>query len=338
MGDHMLVAALPDSILFQPGFLLEPLDWVFTAFAGTILKDRHLLIDLCSINTPRVHLLAIGALHAPKPVSSSFIRYLMREPPQAVMRTLGLSWPIGFSAVLNKLPNHALEPDLYRHLLGLLNHPMAAKLLHHRKNISASLVRGLASLSDELRTWPIISLFAGDANMENLTTGLEALAERSDMPFADLVTLLASHRQKAQVVACIGNLVERLPLPDMLPPVRIGGFRRLDQPSELRSYGRAWSNCLAEYTLAVEDGTSAIYLNDSERPQAVAMVTRCGRFGWHLDDIRARRTLSSSRPFRQTPRVVRRRRIGLARDLTAIRSILLHYRWSVSRVSLKRTN
>ena len=71
-----------------------------------------------------------------------------------------------------------------------------------------------------------------------------------------------------------------MPLPDTLPPVEIGGFRRLDTVAEIRELAKHWQNCLADYLFNVNDGTSAIYLSDER--QAACFVSRHGRIGWFL--------------------------------------------------------
>jgi hypothetical protein len=76
------------------------------------------------------------------------------------------------------------------------------------------------------------------------------------------------------------ELVEGLPLPDTLPPIEIGGFRRLDAVAEIRDLAKNWQNCLADCLFNVNEGTSAIYLSD--HLQAVCFLCRHGRMGWFL--------------------------------------------------------
>src|SRR5450759_4988325 len=80
--------------------------------------------------------------------------------------------------------------------------------------------------------------------------------------------------------AKITQLVDGLPLPGTLPPVEIGGFRRLDAVAEIRDIAKDWQNCLADCLFNVNEGTSAIYL--SNHRQAVCFLCRYGRMGWFL--------------------------------------------------------
>ncbi|MGC1776701.1 MAG: hypothetical protein WBB34_02060 [Xanthobacteraceae bacterium] len=87
-------------------------------------------------------------------------------------------------------------------------------------------------------------------------------------------------------MAKIADLAESLPLPDRLPGLQIGSFRRIDAAVEIRSLAKAWCNCLAGYLHAINDGTNLIYLStDSEQPGA-ALLVRAQRLGWALAEIK----------------------------------------------------
>ena len=319
--------ARPSPLLFHPGFLLEPLGWVLAALAQPIADDPSLLVDLCSINKPRLHLLALGALRVPKPVTPSFVRLMSRETPQEVMRHLGLAWPIGFSGVLQKLPDHVIEARLYPQLLNLLAEPTAAKFLAHRPEIDERLIRGLATLPAPLRIWPALSLFADAAPMEHLTRGLEALARRAGMPLERLVEMLAACHQPAQIVAAILGLVERLPLPDTLPPRQVGPFQRIDAPDDIRAIAKAWVNCLAAHIHNVAEGRVAIYLNDRERPHAAALIARYGRLGWLVEEIKGPANIEiEPSALTRYHHLFASRGVGSSDDLTSIRALMLEYR------------
>jgi hypothetical protein len=109
---------------------------------------------------------------------------------------------------------------------------------------------------------------------------LRFLASRLDVPFDELANQVGALNQPGQVAAKIRQLVDSLPLPDTLPPAEIGTFRRIDCIAEVRELAKKWQNCLAEYVLNINDGTSAVYL--SERLQAVCFLVRQGRIGWLL--------------------------------------------------------
>jgi hypothetical protein len=315
-------------VLFHPGFLLKPLGWVLAAFAQPIADDPSLLIDLCSINKPRLHLLAIGALHAPKPIQPPLVPLLIRETPQEAMRRLGLSWPIGFSGVLHKLPDHVIEANLYRDLLNLLAEPAVAKFLAHRGEIDERIIRSLAALPTPLRNQPVFSLFADAAPMEHFARELQALAKQARMPFKGLVKTLAACRQRTQIIAAILNIVERLPLPDALPPRQVGPFQRVDHPDDIRALAKAWVNCLATYIHGVADGRTAIYLNDRKRPYAAALIGRHGRLGWLVEDIKGPANIEiEPGALAHYHRLFASQGVGSSEDLATIRTLMLEHRF-----------
>ena len=110
--------------------------------------------------------------------------------------------------------------------------------------------------------------------------GLRVLASRAGLRFDTLAHQIGALDQSDQIAATIRQVVDRLPLPATLPPVEIGGFRRLDTVAEIRDLAKNCRNCLAGYLFSVNDGTSAIYL--SEQLEAVCSVGRHGRMGWFL--------------------------------------------------------
>src|ERR1039458_5576617 len=125
-----------------------------------------------------------------------------------------------------------------------------------------------------------MSMFNPFSTMFLFVDGLRFLASRMGLPFESLANQIGALDQPEQVIAKITQLVDDLPLPDTLPPVEIGGFRRLDAVAEIRDLAKNWQNCLADCLFNVNDGTSAIYLSDHR--QAVCFLCRYGRMGWFL--------------------------------------------------------
>jgi hypothetical protein len=125
-----------------------------------------------------------------------------------------------------------------------------------------------------------MSMFSPFSRMLLFVDGLRFLASRTGLPFESLANQIGALDQPDQVAARITQLVNGLPLPDTLPPIEIGGFRRLDAVAEIRDLAKNWQNCLADCLFNVNDGTSAIYLSDHR--QAVCFLCRHGRMGWFL--------------------------------------------------------
>jgi hypothetical protein len=136
---------------------------------------------------------------------------------------------------------------------------------------------------------------------------LRFLASRLDVPFDELANQVGALNQPGQVAAKIRQLVDSLPLPDTLPPAEIGTFRRIDCIAEVRELAKKWQNCLAEYVLNINDGTSAVYL--SERLQAVCFLVRQGRIGWLLLQTKGPKNIDiePDRPRGNSGRLRRRR-------------------------------
>jgi hypothetical protein len=77
-------------------------------------------------------------------------------------------------------------------------------------------------------------------------------------------------------------LVSELPLPQTLPPKKIGIARRIDATADIRALAKRFKNCLATYPGQIDAGACAIYLWDDPAEPAVCLVTRHGRLGWCL--------------------------------------------------------
>jgi hypothetical protein len=77
-----------------------------------------------------------------------------------------------------------------------------------------------------------------------------------------------------------------LPLPDALPPACVHCAERIDSGCQLRTLGKEWGNCLGSYVWNVDNGQCAIYLWREVNFQAACHVTRSGRLGWFLEDVK----------------------------------------------------
>ena len=153
--------------------------------------------------------------------------------------------------------------------------------------------------------------------------GLQLLANRSGLAFEAIAKRIVSLDQPAQIVAQIRSLIDRLPLPDSLPPSQIDGFRRIDCPNEIRALAKKWQNCLADCVYGINEGTYAVYLSDQWN--LVCLVCRYDRMGWFLAQCKGPKNTDVERGRLSQVRVAFAR-IGIVpvAKCEAIRNILLH--------------
>ncbi|MBM3486754.1 MAG: hypothetical protein FJX67_08990 [Alphaproteobacteria bacterium] len=175
-----------------------------------------------------------------------------------------------------------LQPENYRRLVDLLDDRASAKLLYHARQINDDTIETLHGLPPAVRTPALLTLTSAPWSCKYLSQGLRMIASRGAAPsFEALIDDLAQYRQPAQLLARLGQLVERIPLPPCYPPEQVGRGRRLDDPEAIRSLAKRWKNCLAAYVDGVNSGRCAVYLWTDE-PDAVCIVSREGRLGWFL--------------------------------------------------------
>ena len=181
-----------------------------------------------------------------------------------------------------------MPAESYRQLIELLIEPQTAKLLHHLREttISDSTIRLLSEVPAPLRS-VVVALVKFIHRLDHLADGLRLVAARGAAPsFNALVADLAARSQPAQFVARMKQLVAALPLPEMLPPTQIGKARRLDRTEDVRILAKRWKNCLATYGYQIDAGACAIYLWDEADAPAIYQVTRQGRLGWFLGEVK----------------------------------------------------
>ena len=264
----------------RPGFLLEPLGWVQDRLIKAIEIEPKLIELLFALDQFRMHLMALALAHMTGEVTPDLALMLLQEPKDAILNLSVGHRPVGIDRVLSHLPPKVLTAESYRKLTDLLLVSAAAKFLHHSTSITEQIITGLHRLPAALRSVAIMSMFNPFSTMFFFVDGLRFLASRTGLPFESLANQIGALDQPEQVVAKITQLVDDLPLPDTLPPVEIGEFRRLDAIAEIRDLAKNWQNCLADCLFNVNDGTSAIYLSDHR--QTVCFLCRYGRMGWFL--------------------------------------------------------
>lgn len=268
-------------------FLLEPLGWVKDHLGPTLHHDADVLGALFRLDKPRMHLLALVLAHSNDDASPGVICKLLTASSDELLALVQAHKIAGLGRILLTLPNIVLAAEDYRALLTLLRDGAISRYLHHADVIDAAIIRALHNLPEKLRTRAVLPLMKQVDGMERFTEGLRFLSERSGSTLIAVVNHLTTLGQPEQIAASIRRLVDSLPLPDIAPAVQIGTFRRVDAPREIRSVAKDWHNCLADCVFGVDDGSSAIYI--SEQLKVICLVTRHGRMGWFLHQVRGPR-------------------------------------------------
>ena len=195
--------------------------------------------------------------------------------------------PSGIKRVLDHLPAEVLAPENYRKLVELLAQHKTAKFLHHAEFIDDRTIENLHGLPPPLRNPCMLRALEHRDRDNGFSDGLRLLVSRGAASnFDTLVRELASASQPEQIYAKISELVEVLPLPDALPPTRVGIAHRLDQPTAIRSLATNWHNCIVRYLDDINAGTCAVYFWEDSNLQAACLVRRYGRLGWFLEEAK----------------------------------------------------
>ena len=285
---HHIATLSPAEETFRPGFLMAPLGWLTQRLAAAHKGDPELLSAVFQLDAYRMHALGLGFAHCdPEGLSPSAVKALAHGPSQSALKQILGCWPQGLDRVLRALPDTSvLAPESYRALLAVLDDKASAAHLHHCRAITERLIVALAALPRPLRRPAIFKLFDDIEGMDRFVAGLHFLCDRAGVVLERFVDELGALHQIEQVRAKITAVAERLPLPDRLPCPRLGAFRRIDDPAQIRSLARSWQNCLGEYLHEVNEGTSLIYHACDEASPAAAVVARANRLGWAVADIR----------------------------------------------------
>ena len=175
-------------------------------------------------------------------------------------------------------------------LIQLLDDPASASVLHHASKIDDLAIQVLSELPQSLRRALPLALPDWPRKLNGFAQSLQFLvSRRADPSFDDLVAQLATVTAWPRLTAMIEFWIEKLPLPETIPPARIANARRLDNGGEVCSLARTWRNCLASYASAIDAGHCAVYLwQDAARP-AACLTRRHGRLGWFLDEVKGPR-------------------------------------------------
>jgi hypothetical protein len=273
-----------------PGFLLTPFGWAALPLALVVSAYPSLLVDLFGVTRERMHLIALALAHVEPPSSFETASLLIRGSTREVLQRVLGRWPMGIKRALKHLPPQVLQRQNYHRLVDLLDDADSAKVLHHAAKIDDLAVQVLAELPPPLRRPLPLALSDWPRKLNGFAQSLEFLVARGmNGSFDDLVAQLATVTARPQLRAMVRGWVESLPLPETIPPARIGNARRLDNSKELRSLARTWRNCLDSYTEDIDAGSCAVYLWDDADSSAACLVRRHGRLGWFLDEVKGPR-------------------------------------------------
>jgi len=279
----------PASRPFTSGFLFSPIGWLKDWAEAAIAEEPALLVDLCAITHSRMHLIALALSHLEIAQQCDMAPLLLRGRARDILdRALGCR-PRGLKRALSNLSADVLSPEGYRRLVSLLDDPIASKYLAHATFIDDDDLQTLGSIPIALR--PAIIPSGQASPRGRIADGLHFLVMRGAAPdFETLVDELRTCRQPGQLSARIKAMIDNFPLPEALPPARIGQALRLDNRAELCALARKWRNCIERlYLESVDEGRCAIYLWDDPQHPAVCAVERHGRIGWFLTEARGPR-------------------------------------------------
>ncbi|MCS3731372.1 hypothetical protein [Bradyrhizobium betae] len=274
------------SIGKPPSFLLEPFKWAIPNVIAMLRAQPSYLTDLIHLSQARMHLIGIALAHLEAIPHASLIEILFRGSAGMILDGSVGQRPHGLKRAVRLMPAFMMKAESYRTLIKLLSEPQAAQLLHHASEIRDSTIKTMNDVPPLLRA-ALLSLHENIGDMSSFSEGLRCIALRGgDMTFDQLVSELARARQPSQLLAKLRSIIDKLPLPDVLPPAHVQHAKRIDSGRQLRDLGKKWGNCLGNYAWNVENGQCAIYLWQRAGVQAACSVARSGRLGWFLDEVK----------------------------------------------------
>lgn len=269
-----------------PGFLLEPFKWAVPSLIAILQDWPEYLSDLVHLSRTRMHLIGTALAHIEGAPTSELTKILFRGSAETILDASVGHRPSGLKRAVSVMPNFLMEAESYRGLVSLLAEPDAAGLIYHTFEIRDSTIRAMNDVPAPLRR-VVFSMHESIGDMSSFSKGLRCISIRSGkLSFDQLVSELARARQPNQLLAKLKSIVESLPLPEALPPVRVQHAQRIDSGRQLRALGKKWGNCLESYVWNVEHGQCAIYLWRDPALQAACSVTRSGRLGWFVDEVK----------------------------------------------------
>lgn len=283
------ITAVEAATRYTPGHLLAPFGWAADALGAMVEAEPTLLFHLFELDLARMHLIALALAHLNE-VPPDIGVFLVNGSVRTITERILGRCPTGIKRALGALPSSVLAPENYRRLVELLADPNTAKLLHHAESIGESTIKTLHNLPAPLRHQSLLCELKYNDTADGFSDGLRLLVSRgAASSFDALVRELASATRSGQFLPKLEHLVESLPLPNALPPVRVGKASRLDQAAAIRSLAKSWHNCLANYVTDINAGKYAVYIWQDSSAPAACLVRRHGRLGWFLDQVKGPR-------------------------------------------------
>ncbi len=281
----------------EAGYLLTPFAWVRRDIAPLLAREPRLAAHLFTLDRPRMHLVAFALAHVKGVVTPSLAGSVLSASRRAVLSAVLGTPPPGLRGVFDRLPPRVMPRESYVRLARLFADAGAAKLLAHAEAVDERFIDLLFALPPGLRCPAIARLHDCCPTLDGLPQGLAFLASRGPVKDLDaFARQLGRCRNPRAFATIVRNVAEALPLPDTLPPQRIGAATRIDDPRQIRNLARRWRNCLAGYVDGIDGGECAFYLWQSNDVQAGCLVRRRGRLGWFLDEIKGPRNREPSSP------------------------------------------
>ena len=285
--DGPSTVALTQTKALVPGYLLTPFGWAAKPLAAIVQSEPELLRYMFELDRLRMHVIALALAHLDDNPTPHFAPILFRASFREVLHRVVGQAHVGIKGVLRRLPSAVLSRQGYLRLIELLDDPVCAKALHHLegREITDSVVSILYEAPAVLR--PVLAellrVIKSTEKLDHLPDGLRWLVWRgAAASFDALIADLAAQTQPGQFVARLRKLVSELPLPQTLPPKKIGKARRVDATADIYALAKRFKNCLESYTTGVAAGACAIFQWDDPAEPAVCLVTRYGRLGWCL--------------------------------------------------------
>jgi len=188
------------------------------------------------------------------------------------------------------MPARVMPRQSYVRLSGLFAEARSAKLLSHTGDINEELIDLLFALPPALHSAALLRLRRRCHTLDGLAEGLGFLAARGAVADLDVFARqLGRCRSPREFATLVRTAAEAMPLPDALPPARIGAAARIDDPRAVRDIARRWRNCLADLVGGINDGECAFYLWQSDGLDAGCLLRRRGRLGWFVEEVKGPR-------------------------------------------------
>lgn len=279
------------------GYLLTPLAWARTELAPMVAREPGLAVHLMTLDRARMHVVAFALAHVKGAVTPAFVEAILAAPRRTVLSaTLGVV-PPGLRGVFDRMPYRVLPRASYLQLSSLFADRRAAKLLAHATAVDEALLAVLSALPPALRTPALLRLRERCPMLDGLPESLGFLADRGAVTDIDaFVERLGRCRSSREFATLVRTAADALPLPDALPPPRIGPAVRIDDPAALRDLARRWRNCLANLIGGINDGEYAFYLWGADGYEAGCLLRRRGRLGWFVEEIKGPRNREPAPP------------------------------------------